>query len=504
MTNAQSAYANLIERCKEISILGSCASLLSWDRETYMPAGGNEHRAAQMACLSGLVHEKFTAPEVGQWLVECEAATLGKDPESDAGANLRELRRDYDKKTKIPRRLVEELARVETLAHNAWVDARKKSQFNLFQPWLEKIVALKREQADCYGFERERYDALMDDYEPGETAERIARVFGDLAPRLADLVQRIQNAPRKPDPSILTRAFPVDRQRILGEMAASAFGFDFSKGRLDEVVHPFCTTIGPGDVRLTTRFNRDFFNESFFGILHECGHGLYEQGLPAEHFGTPLGETVSLGIHESQSRMWENFVGRGPAFWRFFFPRARGIFHEALRDVELNAFVHAVNEVRPSWIRVEADEVTYNLHIILRFEIEREMIEGRLEPKDVPPAWNARFAELFGLEVPDDRQGCLQDTHWAIGAIGYFPTYSLGNLYAAQFFEQARNDVPGLEEGFERGEFLPLLDWLRKNIHRHGMRYRAGDLVRKVTGRPLSPEALMTYLEGKFSWIYGI
>jgi carboxypeptidase Taq len=503
MTDAPSAYANLIERCKEISILGSCASLLSWDRETYMPAGATNTGRRKWPASADWFTRNSPRPRWANGWPNARRRRWARPRNRTREPTCASCGGNITRKRSSPAPGGRD-GRVESLAQTAWIEAREKSQFSLFQPWLEKIVALKREQADCYGFKRERYDALMDDYEPGETAERIARVFGDLAPRLADLVRRIQNAPRKPEPSILKRSFPVDRQRILGEMAASAFGFDFSQGRLDEVVHPFCTTIGPGDVRLTTRFNREFFNESFFGILHECGHGLYEQGLPSEHFGTPLGETVSLGIHESQSRMWENFVGRSPAFWRFFFPRARGIFHEALRDVELNAFVHAVNEVRPSWIRVEADEVTYNLHIILRFEIEREMIAGRLEPKDVPPAWNARFAELFGLEVPDDRQGCLQDTHWAIGALGYFPTYCLGNLYAAQFFEQARKDLPGLEEGFTRGEFLPLLDWLRKNIHRHGMRYRAGDLVQNVTGQPRSPEPLMAYLESKFSLLYGI
>ncbi|MEA1950958.1 MAG: carboxypeptidase M32, partial [Planctomycetota bacterium] len=271
---------------------------------------------------------------------------------------------------------------------------------------------------------------------------------------------------------------------------------------LDEVVHPFCSGIGPGDTRITTRYNPRFFNEAFFGVLHESGHGLYDQGLESEHYGTPRGEYVSLGIHESQSRMWENFVGRSVVFWEHFFPKAKGVFHAALADVSLDDFVHAINEVRPSYIRVEADEATYNLHIILRFELEQAIMAGDLDVADIPDAWNGRFKELFGIEVPDDRRGCLQDTHWSFGGIGYFPTYCLGNLYAAQFFEQATIDLPQLREDFGRGRFRPLREWLREKIHRPGMRYRAGELVREVTGKPLDATALVRQLREKYEELY--
>ncbi len=503
MTQSREAYERLIARSREVCLLGSCASVLGWDRETYMPERGTEHRAAQLALLSGMIHERFTAPEVGEWLQACEASERVQDPLSDEAVNVREIRREYDKQVKLPKRLVEELARTTTLAHSAWVEAREKSDFKTFQPWLEKIVALKQEEADCYGYEAVRYDALLDDYEPGETTANLRPLFEGLKRDLAPLVQEIISAPRQPDASILQRDYPVDRQRLFGEMAAAAFGFDFSAGRLDTVVHPFCTGIGPGDTRITTRFNPRFFNEAFFGILHECGHGLYEQGLEPEHYGTPRGREISLGIHESQSRMWENLVGRSLPFWEHFFPKAKGIFHRALGDVSLEAFVHAVNEVRPSYVRVEADEATYNLHIVLRFELERALIAGDLVVRDVPAAWNEEFQKLFGIALPDDRRGCLQDTHWSSGGVGYFPTYCLGNLYAAQFFEQARRDIPQLESGFARGEFQPLLQWLRENIHRHGMRYRAGELVEKVTGKPLGTQALLHHLRQKYGPMYG-
>jgi carboxypeptidase Taq len=504
MSNQQKAYDQLIERSKEVGLLGSCAGVLSWDKEVNLPKGGANHRAAQMGLLSGLVHEKMTAPEVGRWLQECGEHGPGDDPDSDAAANVRELRRHYKKKTKLPRRLVEELTRTATLAHGAWVEARQESDFSVFQPSLEKILELKREQAECYGYEESIYDALLDDFEPGEKTSRIKEVFAGLRNDLSALVKELQAAPRQPRPEVLEGRYPVERQKMFGEMAASAFGFDFTAGRLDTVVHPFCIGIGPGDTRITTRFNPENFTESFFGILHECGHGLYEQGLAGEHFGVPMGESVSLGIHESQSRMWENFVGRSRAFWKHFFPKAQGIFHESLAGKDFDEFLHAVNRVAPSFIRVEADEATYNLHIILRFEIEQAMLLGDLSPADVPGAWNEKVEDLFGLEVPDDSRGCLQDVHWSHGAIGYFPTYCLGNLYAAQFFAKASQDIPGLMDGFEQGNFQPLLGWLRENIHQHGMKYRPRQLVERVTGRPLGSEALLGHLRDKFKPLYGL
>ncbi|HUU27637.1 MAG TPA: carboxypeptidase M32 [archaeon] len=497
-------YHRLIEHYKEAALLESCSSLLQWDQETFMPARGVGHRAEQMALMAALAHERLTAPEVGELLSLCEESGFKADPRTPEAVNIREIRRKYDRKTKLPGRLVQELARTTVLAHSAWIEARKRSSFGLFEPWLEKIVALKREEAKALEFESSPYDALLDEFEPGEKESRLTCLFDQLRQGLVPLIEKIVGAARQPDTSFLRREFPAGRQRVFGEMAAAAIGFDFSGGRLDKVVHPFCMTIGPGDTRITTRYDQQDFSQAFFGILHEAGHGIYSQGLDPDQFGTPMGEAVSLGIHESQSRMWENFVGHSRPFWEHFFPRAQGVFQEALGDVGLEQFLQAVNEVKPSYIRTQADEVTYNLHIILRFELERELISGALSPSEVPGAWNERFKKLLGLEVPDDSRGCLQDTHWSDGLFGYFPTYCLGNLYAAQFFSSASRDIPELENLMARGIFRPLADWLRGNIHSQGMRYRAGELVERVTGAQPGTGQLLDYLNVKFGALYGL
>jgi carboxypeptidase Taq len=446
-----------------------------------------------------------TAPRVGELLAEIEASDLVKDPDSLEAANVREIRRAYDRAVKLPEALVEELARVTTQAQQVWQQARRDSDFALFQPWLEKIVRLKREEAAAVGTASGiPYDALLDEYEPGATTAEITRTFADLRDQLAPLVAAIAASKRKSTTEILHRDYPVEGQREFGQATAAAIGFDFHAGRLDSTTHPFCSGLGPGDCRLTTRYNPNFFNESFFGILHEAGHGIYEQGLDPEHFGTPAGSAASLGIHESQSRLWENQVGRSQAFWERFLPQAQRVFPSALSDVSLDDFVFAINDVRPSFIRVEADEATYNLHIILRFELEQALVSGDLAVADVPGAWNEKFKRSLGLKVLDDAHGCLQDIHWSGGGIGYFPTYTLGNLYAAQFMARARDDLGDLDEAFRRGEFGSLKTWLNEKIHRPGRRFRASELCRRVTGRPLRPEPLMSYLRQKYAPLYGI
>lgn len=499
-----SVYERLLAITREAATLESVSCLLEWDQETGMPRSGAAHRAEQLALTARLAHERLTSAEVDSCLAECEAAAAGEDPLSEESVNLRELRRRYDRRKKLPNRLVEELARATSLAHADWVEARRNSRFGLFAPHLERIVALKREQAACYGGECSAYESLLEDYEPGESERNLEGLFGELGEALPPLVEKIESACERLAPSVLEGDFPVDRQRMFGEMAAAAMGFDFSAGRLDEVVHPFCTTVGPGDVRITTRFDRANFAQAFFGILHEAGHGLYEQGLKREHYGTPMGEAVSLAIHESQSRLWENMAGRGRAFWTHFLPLARGVFHDALAGVELGSFLRAVNRVRRSFIRVEADEVTYNLHIVLRFELERSLVRGDLAVKDLPAAWNERFKTLFGLNVPDDSSGCLQDTHWASGLIGYFPTYCLGNLYAAQFYAAAQQGIPEMEEKLATGDLSALTGWLRRNIHSQGMRHRAPELVRVVTGKPLASWTFLSYLRLKYGELFNL
>jgi carboxypeptidase Taq len=500
--NHHQAYTELLRRVREGALLESCAGLLGWDERTYMPHRGSAHRSEQMALLARLTHEMLTEPVIGELLATVEESPLMRDADGDATANVREIRRNYDRAVKLPKELVEDLARVTTRAQLVWQEARKANDFVAFRPWLEKVVALLRQKAQAIGYKDVPYDALLDEYEPGATTAEITTQFTALRAELVPLVSAIITSGRQPRRDLLEREYSIEQQQRFGQLAAAALGFDFDAGRLDVTTHPFCSGIGPGDCRLTTRYNVRHFNESFFGILHETGHGIYEQGLPAEHFGSPLGVAASLGIHESQSRLWENQVGRGRPFWEHFFPPAQRAFPTALGDVSLEDFLFAINDVKPSFIRVEADEATYNMHIILRFELEQALISGDLKPADVPGAWNENFKQFFNLTPPTDAQGCLQDIHWSMGGLGYFPTYTLGNLYAAQFMEQARRDMPDLESEFRSGRFQGLKGWLNEKIHRHGQRYRAGELCKRVTGRPISHQPLMAYLRGKYAPLY--
>jgi carboxypeptidase Taq len=501
----QQAYDKLVERVKEISLLGSCASILHWDQETYMPKNGVGHRSEQIGLIARMAHEQFVEPAIGDLIGEVESSDLVKDADSIEGANIRELRRQYDKETKLPKDLVEELAKTTSQATQAWAAARKGSDFKAFLPWLEKVVDLTIKKAEAYGYEGEIYNALLDDYEPGATVADVADAFAGLRKDLVPLVAAIRDSKKKPDKSIVERPYKTDKQKILGEMVAAAMGYDFDSGRLDVTTHPFCTGIGPGDTRILTRYNPHRLNDALFGTMHEAGHALYEMGIDkANYFGLPMGESASLGIHESQSRMWENQVGRSKEFWVYFLPQAQRIFRESLSGVSLDDFYGAINAVEPSYIRVEADEATYNLHIMLRFELERALVKRELKPADIAGEWNKRFKEYLGIDVDRDANGCLQDVHWSSGLIGYFPTYALGNLYSAQFFAQATEDIPGLKDDFKKGEFSRLLGWLRTNIHQHGQRYRATELCKRTTGKPLSHKPLLDYMTAKYGEIYDL
>jgi carboxypeptidase Taq len=498
---AEGDYAELMRRVRDASMLDSCAGVLGWDERTYMPHGGSAHRGDQMALLARMRHEMVTDPAVGELLEHLKGSSFA--PDSDADANVREVRRAYDRAVKVPKELVEELARVTTRAQQVWQEARQADNFAAFQPWLEKIVQLKRQEAQAVGYNGVPYDALLDEYEPGATTADVTATFRALREELVPLVAAIAASRNRPKREILEGDYSVLRQESFGREAAAAIGFDFDAGRLDVTTHPFCSGIGPGDCRICTRYNPRSFVESFFGILHEAGHGIYEQGLPREHFGTPRGSAASLGIHESQSRLWENQVGRGRAFWDFFFSKAQQSF-EPLRGVAFEHFYFAINDVRPSFIRVEADEATYNLHILLRFELEQALVSGDLSPADVPAAWNEKVQHYLGLIPPTYALGCLQDIHWSFGGIGYFPTYTLGNLYAAQFMERARLDLPGLDDDFRRGQFGRLKTWLREKIHTRGQLYRAAELCRRITGKPLSHRPLISYLREKYAPLYGL
>lgn len=496
--------AELYENIRDVAVLRSCASLLDWDERTYMPRNASEHRGNQMALLAGIAHERFVAPRIGELLNNLINDGISIESDTTDAANIREIKRVYEKAVKLPKSLVEELSRTIILSQGAWQEARAKSDFASFKPWMEKVVGLKRRQAEAVGYAIAPYDAMLDDFEPGITTAAISEVFSGLRNELVDLISKIAESGKRPDRQIILRLYPVDRQEKFGKEAAETIGFDFKSGRLDITVHPFCTGIGPADVRITTRYDSNHFPQAFFGILHEAGHGIYEQGLPKEHYGTPSGDAASLGIHESQSRMWENMVGRSRAFWQHFYPKAQTLFPEALKSVSQDQFYFAINDVRPSFIRVESDEATYNLHILLRFELESAFFNGDLNIADLPSAWNEKFLKYFGITPKNDAEGCLQDVHWSAGLIGYFPTYTLGNLYAAQFFARATADLANLDQSFSSGDFRGLLDWLRRNIHRHGQRYRAEQLIKIVTGQPLSHKSLMDYMKGKFGELYGI
>lgn len=503
--DAQKNYDELIKEVKEISLLGSCYGVLEWDIQVNMPPMGGEIRSQMTSLLAGMMHEKFVSEKIGDMISSVEESDIVKDPLSVEAVNVRELRYLYDKETKLPKELVEEFEKTTSLAYNEWVAARKESNFKKFEPWLEKIVDLSKRKAEAYGYEGEPYNALLDNYEPGATVDEVAEVFEKLRVELVDLLAKIKEAPKKPNVGIIEQPYDVAKQRIFGEMVAERLGYDFNQGRLDVATHPFSSGFGPGDSRITTRYNPNRLNDALFGTIHETGHALYEMGIDKKaHFGTPMGESISLGIHESQSRMWENMVGRSKSFWNYFFPIAKSMFRDSLNGIEIDEFYKAVNNVTPSFIRVEADEVTYSLHILLRFEMERALLNGEIKVADAAKEWNERFEKYFGIKVDKDSNGCLQDIHWCSGYLGYFPTYALGSIYAAQFFAQAKKEITDLEARFERGEFLTLREWLRENIHIHGQKYRAQELCKNLTGERLSHKPLVSYLNKKFGEIYNL
>jgi len=502
--SVDATYRELCDHVRQTALLTSIDSLLGWDERCLLPPAAGDYRAEQIAFVSGLIHERRTDPRVGEWLAALAESPLAADPTSDSGANLREIRRQYEKKSKLTRQFVEELARATVLGQQAWVEARAKDNFAMFRPQLERIVALKREEADAVGYPECRYDALLDDYEPGELTSNVEKVLGALREELVPLVAAIADSGRRPDVSLLERVYPTAAQEPFGHRSAERIGFDFRRGRLDVTQHPFCSTMGPDDCRITTRYDERFFSTAFFGILHEAGHGIYEQGLPGEHFGLPLGDAVSLGVHESQSRLWENQVGRSRAFWELLFSEAMVSFPEALGGVPLDDFYFAINDVRPSLIRVEADEATYNLHILIRFELEQALVDGQLEVADLPAAWNEKYQAYLGLTPPSDADGVLQDIHWSAGLFGYFPTYSLGNLYAAQLFDAASAELGGLPERIRRGDFAGLRAWLTKHVHSQGQRFPAAELIRRATGQGISHVALIAHLRGKLGPLYGL
>lgn len=496
-------FAAACAHARQAAVLASVESLLGWDERTLMPPEAGGYRADQMAALAALVHQQRTSPRQGERLAKLADGPLARGGEPHVVATIRLLKHDYDKQSRLPARLVEEMAKTCVEAQQAWTAARAESSWPRLAPWLERVFALKREQAACQLPDRDPYDALMDDYEPGARWPAVAERFERLRGGIVNLVEACVGARLRPDDAILKRRYPVDAQKAFVQQVAAQIGFDFERGRIDTTDHPFCSTMGPNDCRITTRWDERFLPTALYGVLHEAGHGLYEQGLPREWYGLPPGEAASLGIHESQSRLWENMVGRSHAFWRWCFPLARQAFPEALVDATADDVQRSLMKVTPSFIRVEADEVTYNLHVMMRFDLERAVVQGTLPVADLPEAWDDRFTKDFGIRPPSAAEGVLQDIHWSAGLVGYFPTYTLGSMHAAQLMAAAERALPNLEEEMAAGRFASLLGWLQEHVHRRGRLLESDALVEEASGSPPAEKWLLESLRSRYGAAHG-
>jgi carboxypeptidase Taq len=493
------AHTQLRERLAELTDLRHAGQLLEWDQQTMMPPRGGGVRAEALATLERMNHELFVAPDTERMLNAAERELNGTDPDSDEARLVSVVRRRFDKASRVPASLAADMARASSVGHEAWVKARAASDFQAFVPYLERNFELARRYVQCLPEFAVPYDALLDDYEPGMRSAEVTRIFSELKAELVPLIAAISAAPPVDDAFMHGHVDVEHQRRLVGEVLRR-MGFDSASWRLDEAAHPFATSFGRHDVRLTTRWDEHNFISAVHTAMHECGHGLYEAGIAESLQRTPLGHAESLGLHESQSRTWENFVGRSRSFCELLAPLARTV---AGVEIEPDPLFRAVNRVTPSFIRVEADEATYGLHVVLRYELERDLIEGRLEVRDLEPAWNARFTEYLGLEVPDAAHGVLQDVHWAGGSIGYFCTYALGNLIAGQLWERARTDLPELDRQIETGDLAPLREWLGETVHRHGAKFSMAEILQRVVGRPIEVGPFVGYLKAKLADVYG-
>lgn len=493
LPDTASPYGKLMILCRELQLAGDVSALLGWDQEVLLPDKGVAYRGEQMAWLSGWIHEQFVAPNVGEW-IEAALQDASGDVEQ---SNVRHWQRNWRRATCLSKQLVKDLTETRVLAQAAWAEARKKADFSIFAPLLAKSIELSREKANLWGYEDVLYDALVDEFERGATTRSLTETLGSLRSELVPIVAEACGREPYDQTRITSGEYPVAAQEAFNREVAEAIGFDFGAGRIDTAVHPFCSGMGPGDTRLTTRYNVSDFRSSFFGVLHEAGHGLYEQGLRVDHRGQPVGDSASLGVHESQSRLWENHVGRSRAFWERWWPRAVHYFPH-LRSLTLDEWMRSINDASLSHIRVEADEVTYDLHILLRFELEKAIFAGDLAVKDIPEAWNARFESYFGLPVPTDDLGCLQDIHWSMGIFGYFPTYSLGNINAAHLMQAVKEQDAGVAREIDEGHYVGLLAWLRCSVHQLGSLLPPGEVITKAAGRPASSAAMIGHLRERY------
>jgi carboxypeptidase Taq len=500
------AYQQLVEKSKTIAGYTSVLNLLHWDQETYMPSGAISPRSDQISQISALIHGEITSPAFKNLLERLVHMGSGKPKAKHLKKYqhvvLREWHRDHCRAVKLPSSFIKNFSQVTSEASQIWAVAKKSNNFKLFAPFLSKIVKLNQEKANILGFNDHIYDALLENYEPCVTSARVSHIFGGLQKELVALLAKIKKA-KQIDARFLQKPMKEETQRELAHYFASQMPIDPAFSRLDVSSHPFSMALHPHDSRITTRFVPNLFMSNIFSVLHESGHSMYEMGLPLEHWGTPLCEAASLSVHESQSRWWETLIGRSLPFWKRYYPiLQKKVPH--LRSISLDRFYRSINRVAPSFIRVEADEVTYGLHVILRFEIEKQLISGSLSVSDLPEAWNAKFKELFGLTPPDDASGCLQDIHWSLGDFGYFPTYALGNLLAAQFFSTFEKKHPDWATRVQKGDLAFIREWLRQNIHRWGRTYYTDELIKKVTGKPLSEAPYCHYLKTKYSEIYNL
>ncbi len=495
------SYQKLTSRLEELTSLNGIAGILHWDQEVIMPSGGVEFRAKQMSTLAGILHEKSTDPEIGDWLQDLETGTPD-DLDSYQAANIREAKRDYEREVKVPKKLAQEMAELSATSRQIWVKARQENRFGDFVPSLKRWIELRKEWAGHVDPDNTVYDANIDVYERGGSTAKFEEIFEKVKRELIPLVKEIQENGRKPDDSFLEGDFPTEKQKELGQQISEDIGFAFDKGRMDVSVHPFCGGSHPTDVRITTRYRSDNFVESLYAVIHETGHGLYEQGRMERDRELPVSEHLSMGIHESQSLFWERMIAQSESFCHCYLPKFKEAFPEKLKDVSVKKFYEAINLSEPSMIRVEADEVTYPLHIILRFEIEKGLFDGSMQPDDLPEIWNDKMKTYLGIQPKTDTEGVLQDIHWSMGSFGYFPSYTLGAMYACQFFNTLKKQDSDIENKIKSGKFKDIKKWLNENIHEKGRLYSTDDLVIQVTGEPLNPNLFIKYLKDKYTNIY--
>ncbi|MFN2174367.1 MAG: carboxypeptidase M32 [Anaerolineales bacterium] len=487
----------------EVYDLSSAAALLGWDQQTYMPSAGAVGRGYQIGTLQKIAHNKFTSDQVGKLLEDLATYQKQLDPDSDDACLIRVTDREYKKQTRVTSEWVENFARETTIAHQVWEKARSENDFASFKPNLERIFELRREYSSFFIPYEHVYDPILDDFEPGLKTSDVQEIFNALRPQQVELIKAISEKPQVDD-SFLKGAFDQSKQWDFGVSVITDFGYEWNRGRQDRAAHPFTQTTGVDDVRITTRIYPDELTAGMFSSMHESGHALYELGVDKALARTPLATGASLAMHESQSRMYENLVGRSMPFWEFYYPRLQDTFPSQLGNVSLEDFYRGINKVEPTLIRVEADEATYNMHVMLRLELEIALMEGNLDVKDLPDAWNAKMVEFLGITPPNDADGVLQDVHWSSGLIGYFSTYALGNLISLQLWELIQQDIPNLSDQIRKGQFGELLDWLRRKVHRHGAKYEPQELIKRITGSKIDPEPYMRYLNGKFSQIYNL